>query len=322
MTVMSSVAESMPVTAAEAGRHGGDTPSPRAEILTAARVQLQPGAGAWRSRGAASWVAMWTLSGCGAVRQGQVHVAARPATLVLLGSAMPHEYEVDAEHDHWEMWWCHFQPRDGWLTWLAPFARAPRVYVLGPVPTAVIGDVTDIWRRLHVYLRWSGTEPLPEPEQPARERGRPAGSHRAGGHELALSVLEEILLVTMSTVRADTDEEDPVDTRVRRVLELVDADPGAPHSIESLAREVALSPSRLAHLFAQHIDRSPLAVVRTIRLQYAARLLAGTSLTVAQVASAAGFASPYHFSRTFRAEFGTPPSRYRTTGTDRAGPAG
>ncbi|WP_436842779.1 helix-turn-helix domain-containing protein [Streptomyces flaveolus] len=91
------------------------------------------------------------------------------------------------------------------------------------------------------------------------------------------------------------------DARVRRSEELIAADPGAPHTVRSLAAAVALSPSRFAHLFTRRTGRSPARAVREARLRHAARLLEGTDLTVERVAAASGFPSPFHFSRVFRA---------------------
>ncbi len=63
------------------------------------------------------------------------------------------------------------------------------------------------------------------------------------------------------------------DARVRRAEELIAADPGAPHTVRSLAASVSLSPSRFAHLFTQRTGRAPMRALREARLRHAARLL-------------------------------------------------
>ena len=99
---------------------------------------------------------------------------------------------------------------------------------------------------------------------------------------------------------------------MRRAQELIAADPGAPHTVRSLAAEVALSPSRFAHLFTRQLGRSPMRALREARLRHAARLLESTDLSVERVAAASGFASPFHFNRVFRERYGD--SARRRTG--------
>ncbi|MFB4292002.1 helix-turn-helix domain-containing protein [Nonomuraea sp. ATR24] len=126
--------------------------------------------------------------------------------------------------------------------------------------------------------------------------------------ELVMGAVEEVLVVATASVRAG---EEGGDGRVRRALALIAAEPGAPHTVGSLARAVALSPSRFAHLFAEETGRSPMRAVREARLRHAAMLLEATDLDVGRVAAASGFVSPFHFSRAFRREHGVPPRAYR-----------
>ncbi|WP_346428812.1 helix-turn-helix transcriptional regulator [Streptomyces sp. Z26] len=149
----------------------------------------------------------------------------------------------------------------------------------------------------------------------------------AAARELALGGVEEVLVLAAAAARhpgtagnGDGDGDgkgrgparDRVDPRVRRAEALLLADPAAPHTVASLAERVALSPSRLAHLFAAQLGRTPMEAVRDARLRHAARLLEMTDLPVARVAAAAGFAGPSHFSRLFRARYGAPPGAFRT----------
>jgi AraC family transcriptional regulator of arabinose operon len=103
-----------------------------------------------------------------------------------------------------------------------------------------------------------------------------------------------------------------VDERIRRAEDLIAADPGAPHTVRSLAEGVSLSPSRFAHLFTEEVGRSPMQALREARLRHAARLLEATDLPVERVAAASGFSSPFHFNRVFRRRYGTPPGAYRS----------
>jgi transcriptional regulator GlxA family with amidase domain len=52
-------------------------------------------------------------------------------------------------------------------------------------------------------------------------------------------------------------------------------------------------------------------MVRRVRLDRAATLLAHSNYTIAQVAEMCGFANPFHFSRRFKEAFGQSPSEVR-----------
>jgi AraC family transcriptional regulator of arabinose operon len=133
-----------------------------------------------------------------------------------------------------------------------------------------------------------------------------AGS--AAARELVLGAVEEVLVLATASARRGGEGGD---ARIRRALALIAAEPGAPHSVDSLSRTVALSPSRFAHLFTAETGRTPMRAVREARMRYAATLLEATDLDIGQVASASGFVSPFHFSRAFRQEYGLPPRDYR-----------
>jgi len=155
--------------------------------------------------------------------------------------------------------------------------------------------------------RWTGTGAPPVAAPPDE---RIAVAHGTAARELALCGLEEIVLLAAAGARTPLPRSG-VDARVRRAQALIAADPGAPHTVRSLAESVALSPSRFAHLFTQQLGRSPMRALREARLRHAARLLEGSDLSVERVAAASGFTSPFHFNRVFRERYGNPPGAYR-----------
>jgi len=59
------------------------------------------------------------------------------------------------------------------------------------------------------------------------------------------------------------------------------------------------------------LDRSPAQEIRRVHLERARRLLAETDLSIPAVAAGSGFNSPEHFARTFKAQLGHTPLKYR-----------
>ena len=83
-----------------------------------------------------------------------------------------------------------------------------------------------------------------------------------------------------------------------------------PPDLTVLARQVSISPSRLGHLYAEHLGLSYPVWRRWVRLQHAMTAVRhGASLTAA--AHRAGYADSAHLSRTTRAMFGLTPTQAR-----------
>lgn len=285
-------------------------PSPPPGQVIIGRFDQRPPYAVHRPRGADSWLFTWTTGGAGLLRQGSTRTEAAPGDLVVLGPGVPQHYTVRPAAGHWAFWWVHCQPRASWTAWLRPYETGDRLYAVPSAPDGIRARVDAAFRRMLADARWSGEGPPPAPESagPGAEHTEVAVAHGTAARELALCSLEEAVLLT-----AARSEPRPcgVDPRIRRAEDLIAADPGAPHTVRSLAERVALSPSRFAHLFTDQLGHSPMRALRHARLRHAARLLEATELPVERVATASGFGSPFHFSRVFRQRYGVPPGEYR-----------
>lgn len=81
-----------------------------------------------------------------------------------------------------------------------------------------------------------------------------------------------------------------------------------PPSVAELASRVGLHRNRLIAAFQASFHVSPSTYSRHLRMQRARELLIGSNLSVAQVASSAGYTSHAAFSRAFHAHYGCSPS--------------
>ncbi|HEU5294010.1 MAG TPA: AraC family transcriptional regulator [Burkholderiaceae bacterium] len=102
------------------------------------------------------------------------------------------------------------------------------------------------------------------------------------------------------------------DPRVGRALALLHGTPHRDWTVDTLAREVALSRSALAERFSALVGESPVQYLLRWRLALAARALRGGSEAIARVAERSGYESEAAFSRAFKREFGVPPRAWRT----------
>lgn len=297
-------AEDLPVTAVPAD------PSPPSDQMVIGRFDRSPPYAVNRPRGADSWLFTWTTGGAGLLRQGSARTRATPGDLVVLGPGVPQHYAVAPGAGHWAFWWAHCRPRASWTAWLRPFGTGDLLYALPSAPDGVRLRAGTAFRRMLADARWTGegAPPAAGGTSPGDASTEVAVAHGTAARELALCSLEEVVLLTVARSEPRPAGADP---RIRRAEDLITADPGAPHTVRSLAASVALSPSRFAHLFTEQLGHSPMRALHHARLRHAARLLEATDLPVERVAGASGFAGPSHFSRAFRERYGVPPGKYR-----------
>jgi AraC-like DNA-binding protein len=97
--------------------------------------------------------------------------------------------------------------------------------------------------------------------------------------------------------------------RVRRAMDRIESDLDDPPSLDDLAKEVGISPSRLRHMFKEQTGLPMSRYVLWMRLR-AALLEALEGASMAESAQEAGFSDAAHFTRTCRQMFGLPPTAF------------
>ena len=99
--------------------------------------------------------------------------------------------------------------------------------------------------------------------------------------------------------------------RLRRVLEMLEADLTAAPSVSQLASVAGLSPAHFCTAFKQSTGYSPHRYLLNRRVAYAKELMADRRLSLTEVALTCGFGSSSQFATTFRRIDSVTPSAYR-----------
>lgn len=128
------------------------------------------------------------------------------------------------------------------------------------------------------------------------------------GHEMALKVCEQFI---KSGIRQKSDRQrlglaarlNVYNPRLLRVLALIEEHLDNPLTAAELAERVHISGRQLERLFKRYLDKSPSAYYMSVRMERAQKLLKETNLSVSEVATACGFGSIAHFSRTYRSHY-------------------
>ncbi len=136
-----------------------------------------------------------------------------------------------------------------------------------------------------------------------------------------LDALDDATQIASLTLRKVRQLTDPVvkrgsrtgDEQIDRALELVARRFTEDISVESLARDLNLSPSHFRHLFRETTRQPFNRYLVSLRLEKARELLLQTQSPVSDIADSVGFRSTAHFSRAFSKRFGVAPSALRQT---------
>jgi AraC family transcriptional activator of mtrCDE len=101
------------------------------------------------------------------------------------------------------------------------------------------------------------------------------------------------------------------DPQISRAFIGMVEDPGAPHTVQSLAKTAGLSRSAFMDRFRQVFSKTPIAALRDIRMRRAARTLAAGQVSLDQIAYDAGYQDRTGFLRAFRKVYGCDPADFR-----------
>jgi AraC family transcriptional regulator len=102
-----------------------------------------------------------------------------------------------------------------------------------------------------------------------------------------------------------------IDRRIRRAVELMQAQMDRELSLKEIAAASFLSPFHFSRLFKKLTGASPHAYLATLRSRRAQLLLAETDLSVTEISSRVGYATSSHFTKAFRQATGLTPRAFR-----------
>ena len=100
--------------------------------------------------------------------------------------------------------------------------------------------------------------------------------------------------------------------RTKQMLTFIKRHFGEELSVRDIADSASISESECLRCFRKILDTSPIAYLKTYRLQRAAELLETTSRKVSDIAAQCGFGEMSYFAKSFREIYRCTPSQYRS----------
>lgn len=98
---------------------------------------------------------------------------------------------------------------------------------------------------------------------------------------------------------------------VDAALAAITRDPAHPHTLDSIARSLGVTPNHLSAAFHQRTGITYREYLTEQRMARACEMLTDVRLSVSEVAARSGFADPAYFSRRFRQRTGLTPTQWR-----------
>lgn len=255
--------------------------------------------------------------------EGEPPIAIRPHTLVVLPPGRSFALEVDAP-----------SARRGPLQ--VQDYRRPGEGRAGPGPVQVRRRVAGAQPELIVICGYfeavfgasihlfSGlTAPIVEQFEPSdqvdaalRHAMEELVSQEVGGGAMATALLKQVMVSLLRrslTSDAAWVERFSVlgDPQITRAFAAMLDRPGAPHTVQSLARAAGLSRTVFMDRFRQAFSRTPMAALRDLRMRQAARALVAGQASLDQIAHDAGYQDRTGFLRAFRKVYGCDPADFR-----------
>lgn len=240
-----------------------------------------------RGRDMDCWTLEFLLRGRTSVQCSHVEQLCQAPSVLLIPPQTPYSVEWSGPGERWTEIYAIFEPPVHWQSQFSWLKRAE---------TPLIADLPDL----------TTVAELEATLQQALEEQRSSRNNR---HQLMLNLLERYFLLL--------DEIDPAhgrgahDARIERVLAYISEHYSQALSLNYLASQAFLSPSRFSHLFKAQTGQAPMQYLDRYRLERAAEKLLTNQSSIEQIAQAVGFPNAFHFSTRFRRHFKRAPSAYR-----------
>lgn len=232
------------------------------------------------------WSLHLTSAGGGHYNAVRQQLYTKPGDMVLLSPDALYDYRRASDSDLWEHRWVYFPLQERWLELLQWPELGPNIYHFrldnddSPCILRLFDELTTTYFNNNAYSQ-----------------------------QLSQNLLEQILIRCKTFMPESKTVH--LDSRIRKSKEYIANHFNENFSIETLANEIGLSPSRLSSLFKQQTGSSVMNARQEHRMARAAQLLIQSTQSVSRIAEFVGFEDALYFSRSFSQHFECSPRAYR-----------
>ncbi len=175
-----------------------------------------------------------------------------------------------------------------------------------------------------IHIKGERRQPLPYVDHIVCLMGQEAASEEPCAQAVVNRLVRILLIKAVSGYMSELPQGNAnwlgalADADIGRALGLMHAQPDAPWTVASLAKQVAVSRSTFSARFRKLVGKPPVEYLTEWRMQKAGSLLRTTRAGVKEVAAQVGYDSAAAFSKAFTHWAGTAPGAYRRASYDAA----
>ena len=168
-----------------------------------------------------------------------------------------------------------------------------------------------------VHIRGAAGRPVPWLAATLALITAETSSDAPGAEEVVARLADALLTQALRAALAELESANGAgvlalrDPQIAAAIELTHRQPEHAWTVGDVAAKVALSRSAFSARFRELVGESPRRYITRTHLAHAAALLHTTDASLAQIASQAGYATEFSFSKAFKRTFGIAPGAYR-----------
>lgn len=233
------------------------------------------------------WTMHFALDGGALLRNDKIEKVLTSGDVVLY---QPDAHYYNYKHPQakcWEHIWILFQPPARWRQWMTWDNLDDGIQTIHLGDPAQFQVALNLLEKI-MHLKESKTPYLPE---------------------LQYNLLEEFFIRMASFKHLQATS--ALDDRVSAACDFIDENFNRKINIDDIAAACSLSPSRLSHLFKEHMGMGPKAWLNNVRIQQARRLLISSNYRISQIATLVGLDDPIQFAKNFKKNVGCTPKEFR-----------
>lgn len=135
------------------------------------------------------------------------------------------------------------------------------------------------------------------------------------GSSLVMAIMTRFIHLALLDQPIDTDAGPALaKSRLRRVIDMMQAEFAQNLSLEALSAQSGYSRAHFLRMFRSATGKTPHRYLQDLRLDFARQQLGMDTMSITEIAYAAGFSSHAHLTKLFGEKFGTTPSLFRRFG--------
>lgn len=237
--------------------------------------------------GLQGYILQLTTFGEGIVFDGSQSFSISRGELLLFS---PHSYYKYARHpdsQYWHYKWVYFLPNPQWEQWIVWPNTKNGISRITINNELLFQEISQIFTKIEIEYK----------------------SNNNFNKEISYSLLNHLLVKCFAL--EDIQRLPVIDERVIALCQIIKSDLSLNASIECLAQQVYLSPSRISRLFKHSLGMSITQWRDQQRMIEAKKLLYFSDISISMLAKTLGYDDPLYFSKVFKKHTALSPSQYR-----------